>query len=35
VTKDESSMGADMQAAGQMGDGGEYSAYVCFDLEVE
>lgn len=35
VTKDDSSMGADMQAAGQMGDGGDYSAYVCFDLEVE
>jgi V-type H+-transporting ATPase subunit C len=35
VTKDDSSMGADMQAAGQMGDGGEYSAYVCYDLEVE
>jgi len=35
VIKDESSMGADMQAAGQMGDGGDYSAYVCYDLEVE
>lgn len=35
VVKDDSSMGADMQAAGQMGDGGDYSAYVCYDLEVE
>jgi V-type H+-transporting ATPase subunit C len=35
VAKDDSSMSADMQAAGQMGDGGEYSAYVCYDLEVE
>ena len=34
-TKDDSSLGADMQAAGQMGDGGDYSAYVCYDLEVE
>ncbi len=34
-TKDDSSMGADMQAAGQMGDGGDYSPYVYYDLEVE
>lgn len=34
-TKDDSSLGADMQAAGQMGDGADYSAYVCYDLEVE
>ena len=33
-TKDDSSLGADMQAAGQMGDG-EYSPYVCYGLEVE
>jgi V-type H+-transporting ATPase subunit C len=34
-TKDDSSMSADMQAAGQMGDGAEYSPYVCYDLQVE
>ncbi len=32
--KDDSSMSADMQAAGQ-GEGGDYSAYVCYELEVE
>lgn len=35
VTKDDSSMSADLQAAGQMGDAGDYSAYVCYDLEVD
>lgn len=35
VTKDDSSLSADMQAAGQMGDGGEYSAYVCYGMEVD
>ncbi len=35
VTKDDSSTGADMQAAGQMGDAGEYSPYVCYDLAVD
>ncbi|KAL8761116.1 MAG: hypothetical protein Q9184_002742 [Pyrenodesmia sp. 2 TL-2023] len=34
VTKDDSSTSADMQAAGHMGDGGEYSAYVCYEFEV-
>ncbi|KAL8904455.1 MAG: hypothetical protein Q9207_003253 [Kuettlingeria erythrocarpa] len=34
VTKDDSSTSADMQAAGHMGDGGDYSAYVCYDFEV-
>jgi len=32
--KDDSSMSADMQAAGQEG-GADYSAYVCYELEVE
>lgn len=34
VTKDDSSTSADMQAAGHMGDGGDYSAYVCYEFEV-
>ncbi|KAL8726855.1 MAG: hypothetical protein Q9181_005909 [Wetmoreana brouardii] len=34
VTKDDSATSADMQAAGHMGDGGEYSAYVCYEFEV-
>ncbi|MCJ1284714.1 hypothetical protein MMC26_004050 [Xylographa opegraphella] len=34
ITKDDSSTSADMQAAGQMGDGGDYSAYVCYDFEI-
>ena len=33
--KDDSTMSADMQAAGQTGDGGDYTAYVCYGLEVE
>ena len=33
--KDDSSISADMQAAGQGGEGAEYSAYVCYELEVE
>ena len=35
VTKDDSAMSADMQAAGHMGDGGDYSAYVCYEFEVQ
>ncbi|MCJ1338169.1 Vacuolar ATP synthase subunit C [Bachmanniomyces sp. S44760] len=34
ITKDDSSTSADMQAAGHTGDGGEYSAYVCYEFEV-
>ncbi|MCJ1434035.1 Vacuolar ATP synthase subunit C [Xylographa pallens] len=34
ITKDDSSTSADMQAAGHMGDGGDYSAYVCYDFEI-
>ena len=34
VTKDDSSMSADMQAAGHTGDGGDYSPYVCYEFEV-
>lgn len=34
-TKDDSTISSDMAAAGQGGDGGEYSAYVCYELEVE
>ena len=35
VTKDDSSTSADMQAAGHMGDGGDYSAYVCYEFEIQ
>ncbi|MCJ1227799.1 Vacuolar ATP synthase subunit C [Toensbergia leucococca] len=35
VTKDDSSTSADMQAAGHTGDGGEYSAYVCYEFEIK
>ncbi len=35
ITKDDSSTSADMQAAGHMGDGGDYSAYVCYEFEVK
>ncbi|KAL9103627.1 MAG: hypothetical protein Q9163_001354 [Psora crenata] len=35
VTKDDSSTSADMQAAGHMGDGGGYSAYVCYEFEIQ
>ncbi|KAL8823209.1 MAG: hypothetical protein Q9170_008374 [Blastenia crenularia] len=35
VTKDDSSTSADMQAAGHMGDGGDYSAYVCYEFEIK
>ncbi len=35
VTKDDSSTSADMQAASHMGDGGDYSAYVCYEFEVQ
>ncbi|KAL8851267.1 MAG: hypothetical protein Q9221_003797 [Calogaya cf. arnoldii] len=34
VTKDDSSTSADMQAAGHMGDGGDYSPYVCYEFEI-
>ncbi len=34
VTKDDSAMSADMQAAGHTGDNGEYSAYVCYEFEI-
>ena len=34
MQKDDSSMSADMQAAGHTGDGGEYSAYVCYEFEI-
>ena len=34
VTKDDSAMSADMQAAGHTGDGGDYSPYVCYEFEV-
>jgi hypothetical protein len=33
--KDDSSISAEMQAAGQGGEGAEYSAYVCYELELE
>ena len=35
VTKDDSSTSADLQAAGHMGDGGDYSAYVCYEFEIQ
>ncbi|KAL9607212.1 MAG: hypothetical protein Q9167_007852 [Letrouitia subvulpina] len=35
VTKDDSATSADMQAAGHLGDGGEYSAYVCYEFEIQ
>ena len=34
VTKDDSSTSADMQAAGHVGDGEDYSAYVCYEFEI-
>ncbi|KAL9636427.1 MAG: hypothetical protein Q9164_002831 [Protoblastenia rupestris] len=34
VTKDDSSTSADMQAAGHMGDGGDYSPYVCYEFGI-
>jgi len=33
--KDDSTVDAGMQAAGQGGDGADYSPYVCYDLEIE
>jgi len=33
VTKDDSAT-SDLQAAGHAGDGGEYTAYVCYDFEI-
>ncbi|MCJ1401868.1 Vacuolar ATP synthase subunit C [Xylographa trunciseda] len=35
ITKDDSSTSADMQASGHMGDGGDYSAYVCYEFEIK
>ncbi|KAL9127486.1 MAG: hypothetical protein Q9217_003642 [Psora testacea] len=35
VKKDDSSTSAEMQAAGQLGDGGDYSAYVCYEFEIQ
>ncbi|KAG8533430.1 uncharacterized protein KY384_002213 [Bacidia gigantensis] len=35
IVKDDSAMSADMQAAGHMGDGGDYSAYVCYEIEIQ
>ena len=35
ITKDDSSTSADMQAAGHTGDGGDYSAYVCYEFEIK
>lgn len=34
VTKDDNSTSAEMQAAGHIGDGQEYSAYVCYEFEI-
>ena len=34
VKKDDSAMSADMQAAGNTGDGADYSAYVCYEFEI-
>ena len=34
VTKDDSATTSDLQAAGHAGDGGEYTAYVCYDFEI-
>ena len=34
MTKDDSAMSADMQAAGHTGDGADYSAYVCYEFEI-
>ena len=34
VQKDDGATSADMQAAGHMGDGGDYSAYVCYEFEI-
>ena len=34
IAKDDAATSADMQAAGQMGDGGDYSAYVCYEFEI-
>lgn len=33
--KDDASLSADLQVAGQLGEGDDYSAYVCYELEVE
>lgn len=35
VVKDDSAMSADMQAAGHMGDSGDYSPYVCYEFEIQ
>jgi V-type H+-transporting ATPase subunit C len=34
ITKDDSATSADMQAAGHMGEEGDYSAYVCYGFEI-
>ncbi|KAL8793533.1 MAG: hypothetical protein Q9195_003906 [Heterodermia aff. obscurata] len=34
VKKDDSAMSADMQAAGNTADGADYSAYVCYEFEI-
>ncbi|CAD6590511.1 MAG: Vacuolar ATP synthase subunit C [Alectoria sarmentosa] len=34
VAKDDSATSADMQAAGHMGNDGDYSAYVCYEFEI-
>jgi V-type H+-transporting ATPase subunit C len=34
-TKDDANVDAGLQAAGQGGDGAEYSPYVCYGLEVD
>lgn len=34
ITKDDQATSADMQAAGHVGEGGEYSAYVCYEFEI-
>ncbi|KAI9819963.1 MAG: Vacuolar ATP synthase subunit C [Pycnora praestabilis] len=35
ITKDDSGVSSDMQAAGHMGDSGDYTAYVFYDFEIE
>lgn len=35
LKKDDSSLSAGMQAVGQGGDSADYTAYVCYELELE
>jgi len=35
VTKDDSALSADMQAAGHTVEAGDYSAYVVYEFEVQ